>query len=380
MLTAFVSALIGGAVALLLFGNLSSLSNLWMLGEVRRQKLTDQDAENLKRIATGLEQFAVDHAGNYPARLDQLGSPYLPAKIFIAGSDPAQLYTYHYPAADPRWGSYDIVDDGSFDPSLLKLSNGIGGRLCSQMTCKYIIYTAGAGLIGSPTAPSPRSTDQSSVVPTPTAKPIPTYTSQQQAHAVTSPSHQPWSPADAHHSKYVNKSYGIYVRFPKEYDLTEGELNRETDTGLGYLGPIPTAFSQPGRVRVVTVEAPTGSYPETDFVNAFFSISVNRHLTRDDCEHTRKDFLFQDITRRVEKRISGVDFHGLEGSAAASGHQFEGTYYHGFSGGTCYELGYGIATAGYGNVQGLKRVNHQEVTSTLEQILQSVVVQPPKSW
>lgn len=111
VLTAFVSALIGGVVALLLFGKLSSLSELWMLGEVRREKLTEQDADNLRHIATGIEEFAVDHDGRFPGSLDEVGPPYLPVKIFIPGSNPAQLYTYHYPAADPRWGNYDIVDD-----------------------------------------------------------------------------------------------------------------------------------------------------------------------------------------------------------------------------------------------------------------------------
>jgi|GEM_PF-4033430 len=173
VLAAFFSALIGGVVALLLFGNLSSLSELWMLGEVRRQKLTEQNTDNLRRIATGLEEFAVDHNGSFPASLDEVGPQYLPAKIFIPGSNPAQLYTYHQPAADPRWGNYDIVDDGSFDPSLLQLANGIGGALCSRTTCKYIIYTASAGLIGSPTAPSPRANNTSTLVPTAIPEPMP---------------------------------------------------------------------------------------------------------------------------------------------------------------------------------------------------------------
>lgn len=76
VLTTFVSALIGGVVALLLFGNLSSLSELWMLGEVRREKLTEQDADNLRRIATGIEEFAVDNKRRFPSSIAEVGPPY----------------------------------------------------------------------------------------------------------------------------------------------------------------------------------------------------------------------------------------------------------------------------------------------------------------
>jgi hypothetical protein len=54
-----------------------------------------------------------------------------------------------------------------------------------------------------------------------------------------------------------------------------------------------------------------------------------------------------------------VSFGGL-------GHQFSGTYYHGFSRGSCYELGYGMATAGYGAVDGMKQVDYGKVFSILE--------------
>jgi hypothetical protein len=83
-------------------------------------------------------------------------------------------------------------------------------------------------------------------------------------------------------SKYSNSTYGISLRYPKDYELKEGKLAKN-DRGLGYLGPIPMEFVAPGGVRVVTIEAPPNSYPGTDFVNAFFTVSVNRYLTKDEC-------------------------------------------------------------------------------------------------
>src|SRR5205823_12373223 len=45
-----------------------------------------------------------------------------------------------------------------------------------------------------------------------------------------------------------------------------------------------TAFVQPGGVRLAMVEMPTTSYRKTDFAGGFFSASVNRGLSGEQCE------------------------------------------------------------------------------------------------
>ena len=82
-------------------------------------------------------------------------------------------------------------------------------------------------------------------------------------------------------------------------------------------------------------------------------------------------------TKEPVKKISGVEFHGARISDGGLGHQFGGTYYHGFLGGVCYELGYGIATAGYGAVDGMKQVDSAKIFSILENILETVTIRIP---
>jgi len=57
--------------------------------------------------------------------------------------------------------------------------------------------------------------------------------------------------------QYSNEEYGVAFDAPKGYLLKEGDLP-EMDRGLGYLGPIPMHFAQPGGIRLATVEPPQG--------------------------------------------------------------------------------------------------------------------------
>jgi hypothetical protein len=176
--------------------------------------------------------------------------------------------------------------------------------------------------------------------------------------------------------KYSGTKFGVSFQYPRGYVLKEGVFDKNKDTGMGYLGPVPMDFVAPGGVRVATIGTPTGSYPGTDFVNAFFTVSVNRYLTNAECEQFADDFALASRKKPV-KKISGVNFQGIRIGTAGLGHQFSGAYYHGFSGGYCYELGYGVATAGYGAVDGMKHVDSAEVFSILEKVLGTVMLRIP---
>jgi hypothetical protein len=174
--------------------------------------------------------------------------------------------------------------------------------------------------------------------------------------------------------KYSDTKYGVSFQYPKGYVLKEGALDNK-DMGMGYLGPIPMEFVAPGGVRVVTIETPTDSYPGTEFVNAFFTVSINPYLTKGECEQ----FTDYPLAARKQpgKKISGVRFEGVGIGFGGLGHQAGGPYYHGFSRGFCYELGYGIATAGYGAVDGMKQVDGAKVFSILENVLETVTIRTP---
>jgi len=103
-------------------------------------------------------------------------------------------------------------------------------------------------------------------------------------------------------STYSNKEEGIAFRYPAGYRVEEDDLNG--DTGLGYLGPIPMEFTAIGGVRIVIVEAPASLYLGTDFVNAFFTMSKNVYLTRDECEQ----FAESTGEQFQRKRLAGSSF------------------------------------------------------------------------
>jgi hypothetical protein len=168
--------------------------------------------------------------------------------------------------------------------------------------------------------------------------------------------------------------YGVSLDFPKNYDLIEGDLP-DMDRGLGYLGKIPMEFSEDGGVRLATIEIPRGAHPGTDFVNAFVTVSVFPNTSATEC-YTFHSF-GEEKSPAQTRIIDGIDFRVEREEAAADMHQFSGTYLHGYAEDSCYEIGYGVATAGYGAVDGIKKVNSQAVLQKLEKIVDSISIDAP---
>ena len=175
-------------------------------------------------------------------------------------------------------------------------------------------------------------------------------------------------------SHFDDDVYGISLDFPKHYDLREGELP-DMDRGLGYLGKIPMEFAAPGGVRLVTIEVPRTAHPGTDFVNAFLTVSVLPNVSESQCGEFSAAFDYGD--QQLTKKIDGVTFHGRTESSAASMHQYSGTYLHGYAEESCYEIGYGIVTAGFGAMDGVKKVNNQGVLQKLERIIDAMTINAP---
>ncbi len=179
-------------------------------------------------------------------------------------------------------------------------------------------------------------------------------------------------------SNYHNPQYGISFKYPSTYDLRQGDLGDDEgdEWRLGYLGPIPMEFVASDGVRVVTVKTPAGAYAGTDFGMGFVAVSLHQHLSEDECRQ------FSEVggsKKPSVRKISGVVFHGLDQASIGVGHQFGGTYYHGFSDGWCYEIGVGVTTAGYGSGDGSKKVDTAKVFAILDKILQTVTIHVPKT-
>jgi len=174
-----------------------------------------------------------------------------------------------------------------------------------------------------------------------------------------------------HH--FEEELYGVSLDSPRGYLVKEGELPH-MDTGLGYLGPIPMEFAESGGVRIVTVEAPSRAHIGTDFVNAFLSVSVFSNSTEEQCTQFSPEL--DQNQPKLARTISGITFTGIPNSEAANTHEYFGKYYHGYSGGSCYEIGYGIVTASAGAASGLKQVDGDALLRRLDKIVDTVSIMP----
>jgi hypothetical protein len=174
--------------------------------------------------------------------------------------------------------------------------------------------------------------------------------------------------------QYSNEEYGVAFDAPKGYLLKEGDLP-EMDRGLGYLGPIPMHFAVSGGVRLATVEPPAGLHLGTNFVNEFFTVSAHYGAGEAVCA----DFNIPAESRgaHVTRTVDGIEFHGFAEHSAASMHQYSGIYLHAFTNDTCYEIGYGVATAGTGSSANLKNINEENLLQKLERFLSNVHINPP---
>ena len=174
--------------------------------------------------------------------------------------------------------------------------------------------------------------------------------------------------------QFSNQEYGIAFDAPKGYVLREGDLP-QMDRGLGYLGPIPMHFAEPGGVRLATVEAPQGLHLGTNFVNEFFTVSAHYGGTSESC--AALDIASESRGAAVTREIDSIAFHGFEERFAASLHQYSGIYLHGYANETCYEIGYGVATVGEDGASNLKRLDPDKLLLKLERMLPSVRIAPP---
>ena|GEM_PF-3494650 len=148
LIGSFIGGLIGVLIGRRVFRDRYYERELAAENELRRRHRTDDDIGNLKRIATALEEYMVDNSGKFPKTLDELRLPYLNSAPYVPETDPPQEYTYDNPAINPKFGAWDLRDNGTFDPTQDNLRNFITNHLCTKDTCKYIIYAESGGIGG----------------------------------------------------------------------------------------------------------------------------------------------------------------------------------------------------------------------------------------
>ena len=188
--------------------------------------------------------------------------------------------------------------------------------------------------------------------------------------------------AKASASTYIDPTYGVSFRYPKNGSLKQGD---EANLELEGLGPFEMNFIQPGGTTVSAVELPRKLYAGTDFNAAFFNVSVNPEMSSEECD----EFAFPetgdpetDPVTTSKTKIGSTEFHAVEGFAETENNQADVKYYHVFQNGSCYEFALGLETAG-GTIPdetsgkpSLKPVDRNEVFRQLNWILSTVKIQP----
>jgi hypothetical protein len=197
---------------------------------------------------------------------------------------------------------------------------------------------------------------------------------------------------------YVDGTYGVSFRYPRKYVLKPAAPSKE-DSATPDLNT--TNFVEAGGLPVVSVELPKTLYRGTDFVSAFFNVSVNKSLTSDQCGQfaalstpstgvprensgaigeTSGDTAAVSVVPApssgtlVPSQVSirGMQFAQLETSTDQS----DTKYYHRFENGACYEFVLGLKTAEHEPGDKVVPVDDHDVFARLEKILASVRIRP----
>ncbi len=185
-------------------------------------------------------------------------------------------------------------------------------------------------------------------------------------------------------STYVDPTYGVSFRYPKNGSLKKGD---EANLELDGLGPFEMNFIQSGGTTVSTVELARKLYTGTDFNAAFFNVSVNPKMASEECA----EFAFPetgdpeaDLVTTTKTKVGATEFRAVEAFAESENNQADVKYYHVFRNGSCYEFALGLETAS-GTIPeetkstgkpSLKPVDRNEVFHQLNWILSTVKIQP----
>lgn len=171
-------------------------------------------------------------------------------------------------------------------------------------------------------------------------------------------------------STFNSEEWGISFMYPDTYTFKESNAPVEPNANWY---PGRSIDGHPGEVQLVAVEIPNELFPGTDLRLAIFSLSTNRHITRDECwaSVSRNE-------RTVSKiDLDGVEFRWSEGADAPSAAGFKD--YAGFANGTCYEIETAVVTARHGPPEGTSRVDRADLYRRMDEMLSSLKIYSVKA-
>ena len=168
---------------------------------------------------------------------------------------------------------------------------------------------------------------------------------------------------------YTNTAYGFSLRYPSDCTLKEGE---QVKLSWGFAGDVKD--SRPHGATVASVELPYDRYRGTDFGGAFLKVSVDTSLTATECNLSS----FREAQKIWSKpvKVGENQFAEADAADASTGQQYFAHYYHVFTNQTCYEFQLGLATSGWGIIDGVTKVDNDAVFRRLSTILATVTIRP----
>jgi len=154
---------------------------------------------------------------------------------------------------------------------------------------------------------------------------------------------------------YHSLTYGFEFQYPQEW---------------GFVTPTYAELQD----QIVQLNLPQTAYPKTNFGDAGFAASAQFAKDLPACLALPANTLEgAKFTQDNPKTINGVTFYEKDGTGAGAGNLYETHAFRTFRGNLCLELSETLHTGNIGNYPAgtVTEVNHQEVFSRLDQILNS---------
>ncbi|MBS1852198.1 MAG: hypothetical protein JST79_14910 [Acidobacteria bacterium] len=164
---------------------------------------------------------------------------------------------------------------------------------------------------------------------------------------------------------YQNSSLGVSFQYPWQYSQKKGKFANLDSEGNEI---VPMNFVQTGGIALSTVEIPQGYFPDTDFVSAYFNLSVNPKLNAEECSQFSLFELDHDVSKADKVKVGEMEFSRIKSDVSGP----DVTYYHAFQNGVCYEFALGMQTDDF--TENVKPVSRAKVFRRLESMLATVQI------
>ncbi len=164
---------------------------------------------------------------------------------------------------------------------------------------------------------------------------------------------------------YRSRDYGVSFLYPWQYAFTSAKKLAEADESEP-----SKSNGHGGQFTLARIEIPKGYYPDTDFENGYFTLSLNEDISEQECQ----SMLNGGKDGKLEtENINGVDFHWKQTESGGHGIASTVRNYTTFTNGTCYQVEIGVKTK---NERGrVREVDAGQVLRRLDRVFRSLKIE-----